>query len=286
MNKSIAQMITERFIEELKKGCPPWKKSWHGVGVNAISHLTGQTYSILNQMLLPKPGEYITFNQVKKEGGKVKRGEKSNIIVFWNLKEYEKKDNVEEKIKVPILQYYKVFHIEQCENIEPKYFKESKQINTILEAEKIKLSYTSRENLEIRETLTNYAFYDKNNDYIQVPVINQYENPNDFYSTLFHEMVHSTGHFNRLNRFNKDDKLNDVEENSEYSKEELVAEISSAALLNMIGIETDKTFKESASYLNGWIKTLENDVNFIISAAGKADKAVNYILGNNIENRK
>lgn len=284
MIKSIAKMITERFVEELKKGCPPWKKSWHGV--NAISHLTGQTYSILNQMLLPKPGEYITFNQVKKEGGKVKRGEKSNIIVFWNLKEYEKKDNVEEKIKVPILQYYKVFHIEQCENIEPKYFKESKQINTILEAEKIKLSYTSRENLEIRETLTNYAFYDKNNDYIQVPVINQYENPNDFYSTLFHEMVHSTGHFNRLNRFNEDDKLNDVEENSEYSKEELVAEISSATLLNMIGIETDKTFKESASYLNGWIKTLKNDVNFIISAAGKADKAVNYILGNNIENRK
>lgn len=89
MDKSIAQMITERFIEELKKGCSPWKKSWHGI--NAISHLTGQTYSVLNQMLLPKPGEYITFNQVRREGGKVKRGEKSNIIVFWNLKEYEKK---------------------------------------------------------------------------------------------------------------------------------------------------------------------------------------------------
>lgn len=192
---------------------------------------------------------------------------------------------MEKKIKVPILQYYKVFHIEQCENIEPKYFKESKQINTILEAEKIKLSYTNRENLEIRETLTNHAFYDENNDYIQVPAINQYENPNDFYSTLFHEMAHSTGHCNRLNRFNEAKKLNDIEENSEYSKEELVAEISSATLLNMIGIETDKTFKESASYLNGWIKTLENDVNFIISAAGKADKAVNYILGNNTETR-
>ena len=68
----------------------------------------------------------------------------------------------------------------------------------------------------------------------------------------------------------------------EYSKEELVAEIGSANLLNIIGIETRKTFRNNAAYIQNWLSVLKNDVKFIVSAAGKAEKAVNYIL--NAEN--
>lgn len=109
-----------------------------------------------------------------------------------------------------------------------------------------------------------------------VPCKNQYQNVNDFYATAFHELTHSTGNKSRLNRITKLAAFG----SHEYSKEELVAEIGSAALLNLLGLETSKTFRNTAAYIQSWLKVLKNDNRFIVSAASKADKAVDYILGN------
>ena len=103
-----------------------------------------------------------------------------------------------------------------------------------------------------------------------------FKNINEYYSTTFHELTHSTGHKNRLNRLQTGAVAAFGSET--YSKEELVAEIGSASLMNMLGIETPKTFRNSAAYIQSWLKVLRNDNKFIVSASSKAEKAVNYIM--------
>ena len=114
-------------------------------------------------------------------------------------------------------------------------------------------------------------------DYVQVPTMEQFPKAEEYYSTLFHEMTHSTGHTSRLNRFTGAAKAAAFG-SEEYSKEELIAEIGAAALVNRCGIETRHSFRNSAAYLQSWIKALRNDNTLIIGAAGKAEKAVAYIL--------
>ena len=91
-------------------------------------------------------------------------------------------------------------------------------------------------------------------------------------------MVHSTGHENRLDRLNKMAAFG----SQEYSKEELIAEIGAAALINIAGIEKEKVFKNSTSYIQGWLSALKNDKKLIVAATGKAQKAIDYILSSKI----
>lgn len=96
------------------------------------------------------------------------------------------------------------------------------------------------------------------------------------YTTLFHEMIHSTGHKNRLGRLETGASAHFGSES--YSKEELVAELGSATLVNMLGIETEKSFRNSSAYIQNWLQALKNNNKFIVSASSKAEKAVKYIL--------
>ena len=105
----------------------------------------------------------------------------------------------------------------------------------------------------------------------------QYQEISEYYSTTFHELTHSTGHKNRLNRLESGAVASFGTET--YSKEELVAEIGSASLMNLLGIETIKSFRNSTAYIQNWLQVLRNDNKFIVSASSKAEKAVNYILG-------
>ena len=115
----IYQTITDRLIAEMEQGIIPWKKPWMASGL-AISHTTGKAYSLLNQMLLGKAGEWLTFGQVKQEGGCIRKGEKASLVVFWKFIEQEDAETGEVK-QVPFLRYYNVFHVDQCENIRAKY---------------------------------------------------------------------------------------------------------------------------------------------------------------------
>ena len=126
-----------------------------------------------------------------------------------------------------------------------------------------------------RSQVSDKAYYRPSTDTVVVPEIGQFKEVSEYYSTLFHELTHSTGHSSRLNRITAPAFFG----SEEYSKEELVAEIGAATLVNMAGLETPKSFKNSAAYIQGWSKALKENKKMIVEASGKANKAVNYILG-------
>lgn len=275
---NIYEEITNRIIEQLESGIIPWHRPWTGITSGAYNRISKKPYSLLNQMLLKHEGEYATYKQWTDLGGKVRKGEKSEIVVFWKILQAEEvKDGKVEKKSIPLLKYINVFHVSQVDGVEPKE-KPLTEHKPIEEAEEIKLNYMNRENIKIIEKVTNEAFYSPVRDYIEVPCKEQYTDVNEFYSTLFHEMVHSTGHKDRLKRLDPTVKLASFG-SEDYSKEELVAEIGSAFLMNHVGIESVKTLKNSVGYIQSWLKVLKNDNKFIVSASGKAEKAMKYIIG-------
>jgi len=276
---NIYEEITNRIINQLESGIIPWHKPWTGISSGAFNRVSKKPYSLLNQMLLKHDGEYATYKQWDELGGKVRKGEKSEIVVFWKVFEADDVDKDGKPVNkaIPLLRYINVFHISQVDGIEPLNRDIMVAHEPIEEAERIKNEYAKRENILIQERVTNKAFYSPVRDYIQVPCKEQYADIKEFYSTLFHEMIHSTGHKNRLGRLS-DDVVLAAFGSEDYSKEELIAEMGSAFMLNHIGIETAKTFKNSTAYIQSWLRVLKNDNRFIISASSKAEKAMKYIL--------
>ena len=277
MGTNVYQIVTDRIIAELEKGSIPWNRPWTGVRSGAFSRSTGRPYSLLNQLLLGKPGEYMTFKQVQDAGGKVRKDEKGHVVVFWKMVPIDDKDTNGNPARktIPMLRYYNVFHIDQCENVKPKYpLKALKPVDPIAEAEAVLADYSARARCPIDIDRRNEAFYRPATDKIYLPLREQFPKIEAFYSTAFHEVAHSTGHESRLNRHSKSSRFG----NEVYSKEELVAEISAAILMNELGIETAGTFRNSAAYIQNWLMQLRNDNRLIVSAAGKAEKAVKLIL--------
>ena len=282
----IYQEITDRIIAELEKGIIPWNKPWTGVNDGAVSHVNGKPYSLLNQFLLDKPGEYLTFKQCQKEGGKVKKGAKSKFVVFWKIIETEKKDGEGNVVRnedgtpktdiIPVLKYFNVFHIDDCEGIKAKYDKPlpTAAASPIEAAEHVLSDYVKRSGVRLVNRKQDRAFYTPSSDTIMLPMMEQFPETSEYYSTAFHEVVHSTGHSSRLNRFTDAAGFG----SEPYSKEELVAEIGAASILHELGIETKSSFTNSAAYIQNWLRHLRNDKRMIVSAASRAEKAVKLIL--------
>lgn len=276
---NVYEMVTSRIIEELEKGVIPWRKPWHGVLSGAYSRSTKKPYSLLNQMLLGKNGEWLTFNQIKQLGGSVKKGEKASFVVFWSpikVKETDQDGNEIEKT-IPFLKYYNVFHITQTTGIEPLTpVEEAEILKPVEKAENIINNYITKSGLKFEAAVSDRAYYSPSRDYVCVPAMEQYSDTSEYYSTTFHELTHSTGHKSRLNRLSSGAAA--AFGGEDYSKEELVAELGAAALCNQCGIETAHSFKNSAAYIQGWLKALKNDKRLIVSASGQAQKAVDYIV--------
>lgn len=268
------QEVTNRIMEQLESGVIPWEKPWISAG-NAVSRATGKPYSLLNQMLLGRPGEYVTFKQCQAEGGKVRKGEKSSMVVFWKWLEEEDKETGEMK-RIPLLRYFNVFHIDQCEGLTAKHTQELPgTANADQTAEAIIAGYIHSSGVRLNHEVGDRAFYRPSTDSITLPLLAQFKETAEYYSTAFHEMVHSTGHKSRLDRLEKTAFFG----SEAYSKEELIAEIGAATLVNYAGLETTKSFRNNAAYVQNWLSVLKGDKRFIVSAAGKAEKAVNLILG-------
>ena len=193
----------------------------------------------------------------------------------FKLIDTEDKDTGEKK-QVPLLKYYSVFHINQCEGMKPRFAVSTP--NTLQPdkyAEEILHNYISHSGVTLRKKQSNRAYYSPLLDQIVVPEINQFNDISEFYSTVYHEAVHSTGHPSRLNRITDTAQF----DSESYSKEELVAELGASYLVNTAGLETTSSFKNSAAYISGWLSALKNDKRLIVSAAGKAEKGVRFILG-------
>lgn len=279
----VYSMVTERIISQLEKGAIPWKKPWAKCLDGTFNRITRKPYSLLNQLLLLHGGEYATFKQWDQIGGRVKKGEKAEIVVFWKMQDLaEKNERGEIEIKkIPLLRYYNVFHISQVDNVLPLIKTENFGTKPIDQAEKILHDYIERESIALSVRESDEAFYNPITDSITLPRITQFEHAETFYSTAFHECGHSTLKANRCDREaeNKTARFG----SEDYSKEELVAEITSAAIMNHIGLETLAAFNNSAAYIQNWLKALKNDKKLIVSASGKAEKAARYILNINDE---
>ena len=302
MSNALYDIITDKIVNMLDKGEIPWRKPWAVTG-GAVSHTTGRRYSLLNQILLLDEGEgmddiatcgreFLTFNQIKAEGGSIRKGERSKMVVFWKIYRHEAKGLDGEPIRneqgeplmetTPVLRYFNVWEVSQCEGIERKYEqKRDDSLKPAEEAERIVKEYFAREacTLEIEES--DRAYYNPVQDIVHVPRLSQYEEVSEYYSTLFHEMTHSTGHPSRCNR-----KVTGIAAfgSESYSKEELVAEMGAAFLSNTAGVDTEKAFRNSAAYIQGWSRKLREDKRLFVNAAAKAEAAVNYILGTNDNN--
>ena len=280
MSKSVYEMVTDRIISQLENNIIPWQKPWTGVKSGAFNRISKKPYSLLNQMLLKFDGEYATYKQWESLGGHVHRGAKSEIVVFWKIQpvEEEHEDGTKEVKQIPFLRYYNVFHISQVDGVEPLPKEELNDIEPIEKADQILKDYWTKENITVEHKAGDDAYYSPTRDLIRLPLFEQFINANEYYSTAFHESIHSTMKESRCNRAEERKGKLVAFGSDDYSKEELVAEIGSANLMNIIGIETSGTFQNSTAYIQNWLSALRSDARFIVSAASKAEKAVKYIL--------
>jgi len=290
-NSKIYEIVTERIIELLEEGTVPWHKPWKGgAGQAPMNMVSGKPYRGVNIFLLATQGYdspyWLSFNQIKKKGGQVVKGEKSTLIIFWKfLEKSEKDENGEEKIrKVGMLRYYRVFNLEQTEGLKLPVTGQLELGDTDFDFQPIEICegiVKSWDDCPKINHQQNRAYYRPSSDSINMPKHKRFDSEEEYYSTLFHEMSHSTGHSSRLDR----DSLTALCPfgSTNYSKEELVAEMGAAMLCGMAGIEND-TIDNSAAYIKGWLKKLNDNPKWVIQAAGKAQKSCDLILGKVFKN--
>jgi antirestriction protein ArdC len=278
---NVYEIVTDKIIQCLNKGVAVWRKDW--LVIPYSNYCTQKAYKGINQLLLFaqtilnekdfKSPYWLTWNQIKKLNGSVNKGEKASIIIYYNSKIIEEevinkkgKKEIQEK-EIRFLKYYSVFNYEQTNGI-PKIIRNDNRhkksceeiLNNMTEKPVIKYGVNPA-----------YNFI---KDYIKMPSINNFKSSDSYYSTLFHELIHWTGHKSRLDRFTDQSQKFGSEV---YSKEELIAELGSSFLCHIAGIKKD-IIKDHASYINEWLEALNNDKKMIIRASTQARKGVDLIL--------
>lgn len=288
----VQQSIIKRIEDAIEKGEKlPWQKPWNGK--KHVNYVTRHQYRGINLLLLPEADEYITFRQIqdlqkKNPEIRLKKGSKSHMVVYWSFNNKRKKKKIDENTgeevvvdtleyyEAPIFRYYNVFSINDVEGLETKFSGMDYEHNGVDEAEKLIVDYKKELDILINHG-QDRAYYSISGDYISIPDKSQFDNVLEFYSTIFHEMVHSTGHPKRLKRFKEGEFYKFGSES--YSEEELVAEIGANMLMGELGIYDESAFDNSIAYMQGWLQAIKNDVRFITIAAQRAQKATDYILG-------
>jgi len=284
----VYQVVTDRIVAQLEAGTAPWRKPWNTT-VGRPQNLDGRPYRGINILLLGLSDHtspfWLTFKQAQERGGNVRKGEKGTLIVFWKtLRISEVDEATGQKVSkvIPLLRYFYVFNLEQTEGVKvPKRVRdweagqENHEHEPLLSAEEVIAGYRANGGPEIQENGTE-AFYRPAADVITLPPRATFPNGDEFYSTLFHEIAHSTGHESRLNR-----KQDNGFGSHEYGREELVAEMTSAFLQAETGVEG--AFDNSAAYLQSWISTIKEDVRAVVVAAGAAQRATDLVLGRTAE---
>lgn len=274
--------VTALLIAELESGKAPWRKGWNG-GMAPTSLATGNPYQGVNSLILSIVGEqysrplWLTFKQAQALGGSVKRGEKSTGVVYASK---VTKEDKEEGTSASFFLYkgFNVFNVDQCEGITipAKYeIRESDPVQPLDAMNSLWDGYTNRPEMFYSEQ--GRAFYTPARDSITLPTLAQFKSAEEHAYTFAHEMIHSTGHESRLNRWSdKEDKPSAFGCES-YAKEELIAELGACMMLASAGVDFD--IPNSAAYLRSWIKALNDDKSLIFKASSKAQAAANHITG-------
>ncbi len=277
----VYQIVTNQIITLLEAGIVPWQQPWVDSGPprNLFSkrHYRGINFWLLLSLNYVH-NEFLTWDQIKAVGGSVNKGEKGHMVVYWKNVQ-NPQDEVDEEgnpIMIQILQFYKVWNIEQCRDLPERFQIDVSPCRVAFNPiEKCEAVITSMPLCPIIRHKEQRAFYNYETDVINMPKKKSFKTPESYYVTLFHELVHSTGSEKRLGR-NTLSKM--VPYGSPgYSLEELIAEMGSAYLCQSSGILSTE-ISDVAAYLANWLEVFKNDKRFIIQACGEAQKAVNFIL--------
>lgn len=288
----VYQLITDRIIERLEAGDVPWQKPWRG-GEPPQNLVTRKAYRGINVFLLTAAGftspYWLTYRQAESLGGHVKKGAKGYPVVFWKFLDYmgagtETTAGADQDgggagtraRGIPFLRYYTVFNLEQCEGIRaPKAAAgaDHRPFTPIEACERIVAGMPNAPRIQHGEP---QAYYRPGLDVVNMPARELFKGEEEYYSTLFHELTHSTGHESRLDRPTLTDAC--AFGSTNYSKEELVAEMGAAFLCGVAGIE-NRTVDNSAAYLRSWLRRLRDDRKLLVQAAAQAQKAADYITG-------
>jgi len=280
----VYQIVTEKIIALLEQGTIPWRKPWatsQGMPKNLVSK---KEYRGINVFLLGcqqySSPYWLSYKQATEKGGYVKQGQKSSLCIFWKMMDRNGVTDVPDVAenstsgKIPMLRYYNIFNLEQCEGIEsPTQELPTYQFTPIEKAEHIIQYMPNRPEITYG---SNVASYSPVGDTVRMPNETQFQKSEEFYSVLAHELAHSTGHKSRLAR--KEVMEHHEFGSEDYGSEELVAELTSSMLCGIAGI-SNQTLDLSASYINGWLSIIKKDKKAIVIAAARAQAAADYILG-------
>ena len=290
--KETTQKVTDGIIKCLEAGTIPWKSGMTGIGMPV--NYDGKAYYGMNRWVLAASviinefptNTWITFNRCKKEGGHVLKGQKATTITFWKFLVVDKvnKDGETVDKTIPFLRTFNVFNLAQTSLYDPKSFvaPEPKDVNVDM-AEQLIGSWDHEVAIRYGYDNMGTPYYAPSADFINIPFGDGVEWTDDewLHKTTFHEMMHSTGHKSRLDRFDNAvldgvdaDKLH---ARGQYSAEELVAEMGSQILSDICGFQGDH-LDNTAAYINSWIKCLKSNPDWILWASSRAEKGVDMIL--------
>ena len=167
-----------------------------------------------------------------------------------------------------------MFNVAQTDYIEQGYkLPDVKENLHLLGCDAVIHEYTERHTIKI--TTGERAAFLPQMDIITCPDIGQFRTSEHYYATMFHECVHSTGP--RLERFKRTDPV--CFGSDTYGREELVAEIGSAYLAALTGIDSSAVVQNQAAYLQNWATAIKADADLVIYAAGRAEKAADFMIG-------
>jgi len=263
MNRNdIYDSITDKITAKLESGVIPWRLSWQrNIPCNFVTkkHYNGINFLSLIAEDYSSP-YYLTYLQCNERGGKILEGSKGSLIVFWKMHNFTPKSETDAGAKVPILRYSYAFNLSQT----TLYTDNTDEIK-LLECEEVIRNIFPT---PVIKHNINRCYYSIQEDYISIPIITDFDNPAEYYSSLYHELIHWTAAASRLKR--------DLSPASKI-EEELIAEIGSAYLCGLSGINTPVLENQSA-YINGWLNQSRSDNNIFIKASLQARKAVDYLL--------
>ena len=276
------QIVTDRITKLLEEGTCAWTRPWAKASGMPRNLFSQRAYRGINVWMLGAQSYaspfWATFAQVKQAGGTVRKGEKSTPIVFWKVGVGEDEETGKVR-KTFLLRYYNVWNSAQIEGVAiPQVEEDPIFEHTPLEqCEKLVGNYPTPPSITYG---SNQAFYRPSTDSVHMPDMQSFMDIDGYYATLFHELGHSTGHTDRLNRPTLVDAV--AYGTPRYAKEELIAEMTAAYLCGVCGID-NSTVDNSAAYLKGWLTCLRDDPKMLVQAAGQAQKAADYIQGIHLE---
>lgn len=293
---NIYEMVTKRILQYMMKGEIPWRKTYSLMkdAPDYYNAATGTRYRGVNRLLLGKPGAYATLKQVNDAGGKVKKGARSHLVLFWGSfipqedKALAKKLKEEGKdtshLEVWFLKgYNNVFAVEDTEGAdfkklvtdEPAAPMELAQ-DPVDIADMVVRNYTATHGVDVRNDNTCDPFYDPENDMVVIPQKERFSLEEDYYASLFENLVHSTATDSRLARKRE---MKSLQEKEASAKEALIADMASSMILASAGLQRKETEQQNAADCQRWIEEMNRNYRLVVEAASGAERAARFVLG-------